>query len=247
MKTYTALQIGDYHSNYCEDYLFTGTIGSYTLLCAVMDGCTNGTDCYFISTLVGKLLRKIAKEKSYQELYAPEADKDIESSLKSVLKELFSELKQLKNQLMLEPNELLTTLILLLHDQKNKQGLAIVIGDGLVSINGEVTEFDQENKPDYIGFHLAEDFETWYKKQEQKIYFKELHDVSIATDGIFMFSEVIKTEENGAIDPIDFLINNREQEENPDMLSLKLKTLERRFGLKPTDDLALIRIINTNY
>lgn len=243
MKTYTALQIGDYHTNYCEDYLFTGTIGSDQLLCAVMDGCTNGTDCYFISTLVGKLLRKIAKEKSYGELYAPEPGKDIESSLKLILKDLFSELKTLKNQLMLEPNELLTTLILLLYDQKNEEGLVVVIGDGLVSINGQATEFDQENKPDYIGFHLGEDFETWYKKQEQKIYFKELHDVSIATDGIFMFSKVIKTEENGSIEPVDFLLNNREQEENPDMLSLKLKTLERRFGLKPTDDLALIRII----
>lgn len=71
--------------------------------------------------------------------------------------------------------------------------------------------------------------------------------MSIATDGIFMFSEVIKTEENGNIDPVDFLLHNREQEENPEMLSLKLKTLERHFGLKPTDDLALIRIINTNY
>lgn len=96
MKTYTALRIGDYHTNYCEDYLFTGSIGSDKLLCAVMDGCTNGTDCYFISTLVGKLLRKIAKEKSYQELYTPEPGKDIESALKSVLKDLFSELKQLK-------------------------------------------------------------------------------------------------------------------------------------------------------
>jgi serine/threonine protein phosphatase PrpC len=243
MNTYTALQIGDYHTNYCEDYLFTGTIGSDKLLCAVMDGCTNGTDCYFISTLVGKLLRKIAKEKSYRELYEPAQSEDIEDSLKSVLKDLFSELKQLKNQLMLEPNELLTTLILLLYDQKSDEGLVIVIGDGLVSINGQATEFDQENKPDYIGFHLAKDFETWYQQQEQKIRFRELKDVSIATDGIFMFSEVIKTEGNGNIDPVDFLLNNRAQEENPEMLSLKLKTLERQFGLKPTDDLALIRII----
>jgi hypothetical protein len=244
MKIYSTLQIGDYHTNYCEDYLFAGMIGSDKLLCAVMDGCTNGADCYFISTLVGKLLRKITKEKSYLELYAPAQSEDIESSLKSVLKDLFSELKQLKNQLMLEPNELLTTLILLLFDQKSDEGLVIIIGDGLVSINGQTTEFDQENKPDYIGFHLAEDFETWYIQQEQKIHFRELKDVSIATDGIFMFSEVIKTEGDETIDPVNFLIHNREQEENPEMLSLKLKTLERQFGLKPTDDLALIRIIH---
>lgn len=63
MKTYSALQIGDYHLNNCEDYLFIGDIGNDKILCAVMDGCTMGTDSYFVSTLTGKLLRKIAKEK----------------------------------------------------------------------------------------------------------------------------------------------------------------------------------------
>lgn len=63
MKIYTALQMGEYHLNHCEDYLFVGGIGNDKLLCAVMEGCTVATDSYFASTLVGKLLRKIAKEK----------------------------------------------------------------------------------------------------------------------------------------------------------------------------------------
>lgn len=65
MTIYSALQIGAYHTNHCEDYLFVGSIGHDRLLCAVLDGCTMGIDSYFASTLAGKLLRKIAKEKEY--------------------------------------------------------------------------------------------------------------------------------------------------------------------------------------
>jgi len=188
MKIYSTLHIGDYHINHCQDYLFTGNIGDDKILCAVMDGCTMAIDSYFASTLVGKLLRKISIEKGYSELYSLETiSNDIDSYLKSILKELFKELVIIKNQLLLERNELLTTLIILLIDKKTNRGIVLVVGDGLININGQMTEFDQDNKPDYLGFHLAEDFDTWYDNQKQKIFFDQIEDISIATDGIFMF------------------------------------------------------------
>ena len=67
MKIYSVLQIGDYHVNYCEDHCLSASIGNDKLLCAVMDGCTMGRDSYLIATLVGKILRKIAKEQGYKE------------------------------------------------------------------------------------------------------------------------------------------------------------------------------------
>jgi Protein phosphatase 2C len=244
MKIYSALQIGEYHLNHCEDYLFVDNIGDDKVLCAVMDGCTMGIDSYFVSTLVGKLLRKISKEKGYKELYNLEKFTNLEDCLKSILKELFSELTISKNQLLLDKKELLTTLIILLLDKKSNEGIVLVVGDGLVSINGKSTEFDQDNKPDYLGFHLSEDFETWYKTQNQKILFSEIEDISIATDGIFMFTPVKKVENLEIINPIDFLIVDKENYENEEILSLKLKRLEHSFGLKPTDDFAMIRVIN---
>jgi len=33
---------------------------------------------------------------------------------------------------------------------------------------GTIIEFDQNNKPDYVGFHLTEDFEEWYVKTTSK-------------------------------------------------------------------------------
>ena len=246
MKIYSALQIGDYHLNHCEDYLFIGDIGDDKILCAVMDGCTMGTDSYFVSTLTGKLLRKIAKEKGYKELYNVETHFDIEDCLKSIIKELYKELTITKNQLMLDQNELLTTLIILLVDKKENNGIALVIGDGLVSINGKTIEFDQDNKPDYLGFHISEDFETWYSLQKQKILFNDIQDISIATDGIFMFTPVKNVDTTETINPIDFLLADKSNEEDDDMLNVKLKRLEHNYGLKPTDDFAMVRLIKQN-
>jgi hypothetical protein len=244
MTIYSTLQIGEYHLNHCEDYLFVGQIGDHKTLCAVMDGCTMGTDSYLASTLVGKLLRKIAKEKSYKELYGLESYADLDQYLLAILAALFKELNLAKNQLALEKNELLTTLLLLLVDKQQNTGIVLVIGDGVVCVNGQVTTFDQDNKPDYLGFHLNEDVDTWYANQQQKIIVNTISDISIATDGIETFTAIKKMDATESIDPIGLLLSDKTGTDNEDMLNLKLKRLEHVFGLKPTDDLAIIRLIN---
>lgn len=244
MKIYKAIQIGDYHVNHCEDYLFSGELDNDKILCAVMDGCTTAIDSHFISTMVGKILRKISVEQGYKKMYETGSEPlDLDVHLKSILNNLFSELKISRNQLMLETKEMLTTLVILLLDKKTDQGIILAIGDGFVNINGKITEFDQENKPDYLGFHLTEDFDLWYDKQTQKIKFDAIQDISIATDGIGMFSPVAKSLSDEKIDPINYLLVDTEHDEHADMLNLKIKRLEKSFGLKPTDDVAIIRVI----
>lgn len=243
MKIYSALQIGEYHLNHCEDYLFIGDIGDNKTVCAVMDGCTMGTDSYFVSTLVGKLLRKITKSLGYKEFYSGVKGNDLEDCLKSMLGELFKELVISSNQLMLVEKELLTTLIILLLDHKTGNRLVLVIGDGLVCINGTITEFDQDNKPDYLGFHLHTEFDLWYNSQKQQLAFTDFSDISIATDGIFMFTAVKIAETKEPINPIEFLVKDREEDDNSEMLQLKLNRLEHHYGLKPSDDLAIVRLI----
>ncbi len=66
-----------------------------------MDGCTMGRDSYFAATLVGKLLRKIAVELSYQSFYDKSYKTTAHSDLKQVLSSLMAELKDLKNRLLL--------------------------------------------------------------------------------------------------------------------------------------------------
>jgi len=244
MNIYTTLQIGAYHLNYCEDYLFFDHIDNNRIICAVMDGCTMGKDSYLIATLVGKLLRKICKALSYKSFYSKEYHSpSLDEYLKMILKELFSELRILKNQIQLEKEELLTTLIILLADTSVDKGLVLVVGDGVVSINGAVVSFDQNNKPDYLGYHLSEDFDAWYDGQGQKIFISHLEDISIATDGIETFSRVSAPENSDSVDPVNFLLNDMTGIGNDEMLNMKLKSLQHKFGLNHTDDLAIIRMM----
>lgn len=228
----STLQIGAYHLQHCEDYLFYDNLGTDRVLCAVMDGCTMGTDSYFISTLTGKLLRKIAKARNYLEFYQPAlASEPLSMQLKSIMRSLFDELKLCKNQLQLERSELLTTLIILLANKQD--GVVLVIGDGLISIDGAVRVFEQDNKPDYLGYHLQEDFDQWYT-QQALVQLPAWQDISIATDGIETFTALEGKQTD--IDPINYLLTDTTT------LDKKLKFLEHQAGLRPTDDLAVIRV-----
>ncbi|KPH12811.1 hypothetical protein [Chryseobacterium sp. ERMR1:04] len=124
MNLYSTLQIGDYHINHCEDFLITKNIGNDKILCAVMDGCSTAMDSHFASTLIGKVLRKIAIEIGYKELYESNNNlTDIDAELKSIVKDVFKELISLKNQLMLDEKELLSTLTILLYNKKKTRAL----------------------------------------------------------------------------------------------------------------------------
>ncbi|KFF07822.1 protein phosphatase 2C domain-containing protein [Chryseobacterium luteum] len=243
MNIYSALQMGDYHTHHCEDDLLIKKIGSDQLLCAVLDGCSTAMDSHFASTLTGKLLRKTAFEKGYQKLYENDDTKSLDEELKEILRNLFKEMAFVKNRLMLDEKELLTTLIILLYDIKKNRGVVLSVGDGVICINGEITEFDRDNKPDYLAYHLHENFDEWYAQQNQKIFFDHSNDISIATDGVLTFSKVKKTNNNNKINPVEYLMTDQSYDDTEEMLNRKLKNLEHHYGLKPTDDLAIVRII----
>lgn len=242
MNVYSTLQIGDYHINHCEDDLLIKKIGSEKIVCAVMDGCSTAMDSHFASTLTGKILRKIIIEMGYKALY--EKDKqNLDEELKEIVKGLFEELKFVKNHLMLDEKELLATLILLIYDITADEGLVLAVGDGVVCINGNITEFDRNNKPDYLAYHLHENFEDWYSAQSQKIFFDGMNDVSIATDGISSFLKIKKTDSDEKINFTEYLMIDHQNSDTEEMLNRKLKQLEHQYGVKPTDDLAIIRMI----
>jgi hypothetical protein len=244
MKIYSAIKIGDYHENNCEDHLYTGEYGKNIILCSVMDGCTTAIQSHFASTLVGKILKKICLEKGYKEFIGEDGNSiNIEEELKSILRNLLNELKVVKNQLMLDSKELLTTLIIMLFEKNKQQGIILAIGDGFVNVNGKIIEFEQDNKPDYLGFYLSDDFETFYNSQKQKIEFDTIEDISISTDGILTFEKLAEAKSKEDINVIEFLTVEKTNNEKEEMLELKLKILENQFGLKPTDDFSIIRII----
>lgn len=244
MKLYTFLQIGTFHTNHCEDYLITADIGQNRLLCAVMDGCTMGTDSYLAATLTGKILRKIAKTIYYQE-FVGNSKEELKPILKKVMHELFAELAFLQNRLQLETDELLSTLLVSIIDSSKREGEAIIVGDGVICINGQLIEYDHDNKPDYLGYHLTKDFEKWYAQHKQKLSLHDLKDLSLVTDGIFTFqpfdNKVYETQQAEAL--ISWLLHDTKGIATGNLLKKKMLHIEKEWGLKPTDDLAMIRLI----
>ncbi len=244
MQIYQITKIGEYHFDFCEDYAFFERFSDNKLLCAVMDGCTMGKESYFASTLLGKIIKKIIKERDYK-AFLGEITKDIslKQEIKEILFEVFASLQNIKNSLLLEKNELLTTLVMFLADTNTKTGIIIAVGDATIAINGKITRFEQDNQPDYLIYHLGENIEEWFLRQKQIIEIENCQDVSISTDGIDSFQKMDLTENLEQLDIPAYLLNDKTFLEKKEMLNIKVKSLENNYLLKATDDLGIIRVV----
>lgn len=243
MKKYQISNIGEFHINHNEDSSAITEIGEDKILIAVMDGCSMGKESHFASTLIAKLLRKIGKEISFR-AFAEKTKKESREYLEEVLKTLFEELKQIKNQLHLEREEVLSTLILGIFDKQEREIELITVGDGLICCNGELIEYEQGDKPDYLGYHLGEEFRNWFQNQSQKLSLKNIKDLSISTDGIFTFKnfdgkEYAKITEE---EITKYLLIDDKGADEENMLKKKVLAIENKYGLIPSDDLTIIRI-----
>lgn len=244
MKTYEISRIGEYHLNHNEDSSLIAEIGENKIMIAVMDGCSGGKESHFVSTLITKLLRKIGREFGLKK-FAEKAQKKPNECLEEILKKLFENLKQLKNQLQLETLEMLSTIILGILDTERKEAEVIVIGDGLICCNEQLTEYDQDNMPNYLGYHLGEPFEDWFQQQTQKLSLKEVEDLSISTDGIFSFRNFKEGEYESITkdEIVDYFLIDEQGKATEYMLKNKFSVIVKEFGLTPGDDLTIIRVI----
>ncbi len=242
MKFYSILKIGCFHTNNCEDFLINEPISSNERVIAVFDGCTMGKESVFSSILHGKVLRKIAKEMFYLDFFKSN-EAELRLKLKEVVKALFNEIRFLKNQLGLNTNELLSTLLLgIINTQEYKSEL-LTIGDGLICHDGKLIEFEQGNTPDYLAYHLSKPFESWYKSQKQFYSIDRFEDLSISTDGIFTFKNLSnKEKQKDENDIINYLLVDSQYEEYENNLHRKVRFLEENLNHSVTDDLAIIRV-----
>lgn len=243
MQKYLFSTIGTFHTQHNEDAALICDLSEDRILIAVMDGCSMGTDSFFAATLIAKLLRKIAKAEYYK-TFITKQTAELNVVLKSVLCDLFAALKIQNNALDLANDELLSTLILGIVDISSRKAEIIAIGDGLISCNNTLTEYEQDNKPDYLGYHLNEDFETWFAQQTQRLSVENSTDLSISTDGIFTFKafDNLVYPTISAPEIIDFLLHDK-SDLSPTMLLKKMVFLEKNYGIKPSDDLSVIRLV----
>lgn len=245
MKFYELSHIGEFHINHNEDFLVSEEAGKSRQLIAVMDGCSSGTDSYFASTLLGKLLRKIAKQESYEE-FAKSKTKKLNEQIEQVTLQLFEELSNLNRQLDLRSDEILSTLILAIIDKELCSAELVIVGDGVIHVNGKNMEYENDNKPDYIGYHLNMDKNLWYQTRTKKLTISKIEDLTISTDGIYTF----KNFDGKTYDSIDQqeimskFFEDRHELENNNKLKKTLIEIKNQYGQMPSDDLTMIRVIS---
>jgi serine/threonine protein phosphatase PrpC len=244
MKIFELTQIGEFHINHNEDFLIVNEIDESIKLIAVMDGCSSGIDAHFASILIGKILKKIASQQAYK-VFAENKKAVFNNLLKTISFQLFEELQNIFCFLDLKREEILSTLILAVIDVQNKKADILIVGDGLVVINDKIFEFENDNKPDYIGYHLNSDKETWYEENTAKLSFTQINNLVISTDGIFTFKNFDgKTYPNIDQNEINKRFFSDESDlENPKKLFKCLLELKDEYGISPSDDLTMIRII----
>lgn len=245
MKFYELSHIGEFHVNYNEDFLVSEEAGKHRHLIAVMDGCSSGTDSHFASTLIGKLLRKIAKQESYEE-FAKNVTKNLKDQLEQVSLKLFEELSNINRQLDLRSDEILSTMILGIIDTKSSIAEIVIIGDGLIHVNGKNIEYENGNKPDYIGYHLNMDKHLWYQTRTENLTVNKIDDMTISTDGIHTFKN-FDGKPYDEIDQIEIMskfFEDKSELENTNKLKKTLIEIKNQYGLMPSDDLTMIRIVN---
>lgn len=243
MKIYTTLQLGEFHTHYCEDYLLVAPLSTDRKLIAVLDGCTMATESVFAAMLYGKILKQVAKSLYYEEFVSGDK-RNLEDMLRYIIKKLINETRQVKNQLGLEVSELLATLILGVIDTEERKAEILAIGDGLVCVDGSFIEYEQNDKPDYLGYHLSENFENWYSAQEQRLAIANFTELAICTDGIFAIRNLeLKKQQLTEKEILNFILVDKEHTIYDNLLDRKIRYLREKYNHVVTDDLAVIRII----
>lgn len=247
MKVLSLHKRSIYHPNFSEDFLFSYSLNKNILVTAVMDGCSTAIDSHFVSALYSKSLHKSCRMLPQMKEILDNFDIDemaLESIGDFIMNQLFEDLKKTKKLYFLKTEELLSTIVLSIYHKKNKSIAIQMSGDGLFAINEKVVEIDQNNMPNFMGYHLDASANKVLDNEIQRWNFDEVHDFAIATDGLCKFKK--SQTDPSTLDEVGeaFLI------EKPTSTQKTALFLEKKFnayleaGFLPHDDIALIRVVN---
>ena len=244
MKISTLLQRGIHHKNFNEDFIYTASISKDIMVCAVMDGCSSAKDSHFTSSLFAKSLHKSGRMLPQMKEIIEDFDlktMELEAIADFFMKQLFEDLKRAKKLFFLEREELLSTIVLLVIDRKKKTACIKMSGDGIFAVNDEITEVDQNNIPNFLGYHLNSSFEEVKDVEIQTWNFDTVTDISISTDGIDKLKPSSKTRKDNDNPRTHFLSGNSKSFD--DSFLQKQYDIFRKKGFIPYDDIGMIRLI----
>ncbi len=248
MTIKTLLRKGFDHRIFCEDYLYSFENDNW-IIAATFDGCSDGIDSHFASSLAGKCLKMILGKPDA--VIEPSSIYNFDSCFhlyETIIKNFLIKFEEMRTILQLSGKEMLTTVILMVYNKKTDQGHIIAMGDGIVSINGELHVIDQNNEPEYPIVYAgavtkdANSFNKFIGTHKNQWFFTGLEDIVLSTDGLLQLKNK-KNPELKADVAADFFINNNEMKDLDVMLGRKYNILKLQ-GWENHDDLGIIRIMN---
>lgn len=209
-----------------------------------MDGSSVGKDPHFASSLIAKVLRRIAKQTNLRS-FAERTQHTTRDLLKETLRTLFSDLVRLNADLDLDHDELLSTLLLAIVDTRGSTAEIVAIGDGVIACDEEIVEFSHDNKPDYLGYHLHKDFDDYWNLLTQRVTAHDFLDLALATDGVLSFRAFSYDSYRPVTEDelLTFLLIDREEGAEDTAYRRKILYIRHTFGLEASDDLTVVRVM----
>ncbi len=245
MQISQLLKKGEFHETFCEDFAYHTEINESLYLAAVLDGCSMGTDSHFASALYGKLIKRASKELGYRAMYG-EIDSLTSLPLAKIGEEIIRSVKEglreAANKFHLEQLEILSTINLAIVDTQKGEAWAIIIGDGIIASGGKIIIVEQNNRPNYLAYHLATPFEEWYPREKNRFEFNDISELTISTDGIGSFEPLEKGKPLYSESIEAYLLHSRDFEDSKRSFEKKISKLQKEYGLIGTDDIGIIRM-----
>ncbi|GGZ85717.1 protein phosphatase 2C domain-containing protein [Algibacter mikhailovii] len=245
MKILSIHKRSSHHPHFSEDFFYSFQLTDDIFVCAVMDGCSSAKDSQFTSVLYSKSIHKSCRMLPQMKAIIEDFDLStmaLEDVADFILNQLFDDLKKTKKLFFLTTEELLSTVNLLIYNTKDLNACIKMSGDGLFAINGEITNIDQNNTPNFLGYHLSEKFDVIKDDVIQTWNFKNVNDVSISTDGIDKLIKATKSHEE--LTKLRHLFLVQPPTENGNLfLEDQFEALHKN-GYILHDDLSIIRIVN---
>ncbi|MFT5916185.1 MAG: hypothetical protein ACJAWV_002830 [Flammeovirgaceae bacterium] len=237
MKLYTHLQKGEAHPVFCEDFLMVEQdLSGRFLIASVMDGCSGGKETHFASTFISKSFRRTLKNLEMENGFAR---RNAESLVQNLIESLRNNFLKIREEFHLTVNELVSTVILLVYDFTEDFAYIVSIGDGTIVIDDEIYRIEQQNMPDYLAYHLKDDFDLFFGKLP---YFK-IHspkNLAISTDGVDSFFN--KKLQACPVDVTKELLVN-DLEDKKKILASKIHQFYEQHNQTAQDDLAIVRVV----
>lgn len=171
------------HKNTCEDAIFVKETASYIYGCT-NDGCSTGINSAWASQLLCYLVQNRVHEITSNEYLAY----------------LRIRLRDILGDLHLSEMNLLSTCLLFHYDKITRVLKLRIIGDGYYYVNGQEYVIDHNNTPDYLAYHLYDNFLPFCENYPELVY-ENVNSFQICTDGIksFQISQFESSDKNPSI------------------------------------------------